>query len=121
MFQVADALTTSQGCPVDHGDCTMTIGERGPVPLQVLCVCTCMCVYVCACVYVCVCARMRASLDYLFINTGFYFLGFDVSFRPRENSRESCPCQRSRYMTCLPREHQSRNLVVTELSWWLCW
>ena len=58
MFQVADALTTSQGCAVDHGDCTMTIGERGPVPLQVLCVCTCMCVYVRAYVYVCVCVRV---------------------------------------------------------------
>ena len=37
-LQVSEALTTSQGCPVDHGDCTMTIGERGPIPLQVICV-----------------------------------------------------------------------------------
>lgn len=31
---VPNVLTTSQGCPIDRGDRTMTIGERGPVLLQ---------------------------------------------------------------------------------------
>ena len=32
--QVSDTLTTSHGHPIDDKANTMTIGERGPVPIQ---------------------------------------------------------------------------------------
>ncbi len=33
-MQVRDSLTTSHGHPIDSKTSTLTIGERGPVPLQ---------------------------------------------------------------------------------------
>ena len=33
-IQVPDVLTSSQGHPLESGTATLTIGERGPVPLQ---------------------------------------------------------------------------------------
>jgi hypothetical protein len=33
-IQVSDTLTTSHGHPIDDKANTMTIGERGPVPIQ---------------------------------------------------------------------------------------